>query len=92
MIQSFRHKGLERFYSQGSKSGILPSHAGRLEEILATLEAATAPQDLGLPGLRLHALSGNRQGYWAVRVSGAWRVIFRFEEHHVCEVDYLQYH
>ena len=31
-----------------------------------------------MPGWRLHPLSGNRKGFWAVRVSGNWRIAFRF--------------
>ena len=31
------------------------------------------------PGYALHPLRGDLRGYWAVRVSGNWRVVFRFE-------------
>ena len=33
----------------------------------------------GVPGFRLHPLRGDRVGQWSVRVSGNWRVMFRFE-------------
>jgi proteic killer suppression protein len=92
VIRSFRHKGLERFFQKGSKSGIRPEHAARLRLLLARLHGARTPQDMALPGLRLHALSGERKGCWAVDVSGNWRVVFRFDEHDVVEVDYLDYH
>lgn len=92
MIRSFRHKGLERFFRKGSKSGIRPEHATRLRLILARLHGARIPQDMALPGLRLHALVGERKGYWAIDVSGNWRVVFKFEAQAVVEVDYLDYH
>ena len=47
---------------------------------------------MNLPGFRLHQLSGQLRGYYAVVVSGNWRVIFRFEGGHAIDVDYLDYH
>ncbi|MQT88104.1 hypothetical protein DYL61_16885 [Pseudomonas nabeulensis] len=44
------------------------------------------------PGNRLHALKGKLAGYWAVCVSGNWRVIFRFDGSDAELVDYLDYH
>jgi proteic killer suppression protein len=92
VIRSFRHKGLEKFYRTGSKAGIAAAHAKRLRLILGRLDAAHEPQDMALPGLRLHSLSAAFKGYWAVDVSGNWRVVFRFQEHHAYDVDYLDYH
>ena len=92
MILSFRHKGLERFFEQGRKSGIQAKHANKLRLILGRLNAATAPEDMDLPGLYLHPLSGNRSGIWSVRVSGNWRVTFRFDGSNAEIVDYQDYH
>ena len=66
MIISFIHKGLERFYLTGSKAGIQPEHASKLRRILTVLETAQVPDDMDLPGYRLHPLQGNRQGTWSV--------------------------
>lgn len=92
MIGSFLHKGLERFYVSGNKSGIQPKHAERLRLILARLDAVREPRDMNLPGLGLHKLSGRLRGFWSLEVSGNWRVIFRFEDGNVMDVDYLDYH
>jgi proteic killer suppression protein len=92
MILSFQHKGLKQFYETGSKAGIQPAHAGRLRLILARLEAAREPRDMNLHGLKLHPLTGDMGGAWAVWVSGNWRVIFRFDGPDVIGVDYLDYH
>lgn len=92
MIVSFRHKGLEVFFTTGSKKGIQPAHAGKLANILAFLDAATAPEELNLPAFRLHALKGTLAGHWSVWVNGNWRVIFRFLGHDVELVDYQDYH
>ena len=92
MIVSFRHKGLEKFFVTGRTRGIGAEHARRLRLILARLSASHRPGDMALPGLRLHPLRGSLQGYWAVEVSGNWRVVFRFEGQNAAEVDYLDYH
>ena len=41
---------------------------------------------------RLHPLKGDRAGQWSVRVSGNWRVVFRFEDGEVVDVDLTDYH
>lgn len=92
MVRGFRHKGLARFFETGSKSGIQAQYAERLRLILAQLNAATAPSDMGLPGLGLHPLKGDRKGTWAVKVSGNWRVTFTFVEKDADQVDYEDYH
>jgi proteic killer suppression protein len=47
---------------------------------------------MGLPGLRLHPLKGDRKGYWSVSVSGIWRVTFSFDGPDAIDVDYEDYH
>ena len=92
MIRSFRHKGLAKFFATGSRAGIQGAHAERLRLILAALNAAVAPGDMGLPGLKLHPLKGGRSGTWAVSVSGNWRVTFRFSGKDAVDVEYEDYH
>ena len=64
----------------------------RLENILAVLDAAATPQDVDLPGYRLHSLKGDLKGFWAVTVSGNWRVTFRIKDGSVFDVDLTDYH
>ena len=92
MIISFKHKGLARFFETGTKSGIQAQHAERLRLILGRLNVSISPQDMDLPGLRLHSLKGERKGVWSVWVSGNWRVTFRFVGKDVELVDYEDYH
>jgi len=91
-IVGFRHKGLERFFTRGTTAGIQSKHAKRLRLILGRLSVATEPRDMGLPGLNLHPLKGDRQGTWAVQVSGNWRVTFRLVGPDVSDVNYEDYH
>ena len=92
VIKTFRNKGLERFFSAGSRAGIQPRHAPRLRLILGRLSVATSPDDMRLPGLDLHELRGDRRGTWAVTVSGNWRVTFTVEGRDIARVDYEDYH
>ena len=64
----------------------------KLRDILGVLDRSQRPQDVDLPGLRLHPLKGELKGHCAVMVSGNWRVTFRFEDGDVVDVDYLDYH
>lgn len=92
MIRSFRHKGLELFFLTGNKLGIQAKHAKRLRLILGRLDASLSPDDMNLPGLFLHSLSGQRADIRSVRVSANWRVTFRFHGEHAEVVDYEDYH
>ena len=92
MVKSFRHKGLQRFFLDGTKKGIQPKHAEKLADILDTLDAASEIRDMRFPDSDLHLLKGNFRGFWSVRVSGNWRIVFRFENGDVFDVDYIDYH
>ena len=92
MIQSIRHKGLRRLHEVDDPRGVLTEHAEKLRDILARLDAAGRAEDMDLPGFRLHALKGDRRGYWAVTVRANWRVVFRFADHDALDLDYLDYH
>jgi len=92
MIRSIRHKGLKRLYEDDDPRGVIAEHAEKLRDILVRLDAARAVANMDLPGFRLHALKGELKGFWAVTVRANWRVVFRFAEHDVLDVDYVDYH
>ncbi len=92
MIIGFQHKGLEAFFRTGSLRGIQPAHAKKLRNILGRLDAAFGPDDMNLPGFRLHSLKGDLRDHWSVWVNGNWRVTFRFAGVDAELVDYLDYH
>ena len=92
MIKSFTHKGLEDFFYTGSKKGINPDQAKRLSRITDRLNAANELRDMNYPGSFLHQLSGDKEGLHAVKVSGNWRVFFRFFDGDAYDVDYDDYH
>ena len=92
MIRSFRHKGLDRLYRQSSRKGVPSALVDKIARILARLDAATGPQQMDLPGWRLHPLKGELRGYWSVWVNANWRIVFRFNGADVTEVDLVDYH
>jgi proteic killer suppression protein len=92
VIHSIHHKGLKRLYENDDPRAVIAEHAPKLRDILARLDAAATAADMDLPGFRLHRLTGNRAGFWAVTVRANWRVIFRFVEGDAMDVDYLDYH
>lgn len=92
MIRSFRHRGLKALYEGRTERRVAPDHMERLRDILAVLDRSRAPDDMNLPGFRLHPLKGKMKGYWAVWVSANWRLTFRFEDGHAADVDYMDYH
>jgi proteic killer suppression protein len=92
VIRSIRHKGLRRLHEDDDPRGVFAEHVEKLRDILARLDAARDVSDMDLPGFRLHPLKGDRKGFWAVTVRANWRVIFRFEDLDVSDVDYADYH
>ena len=92
MIQKFKHKGLKRLFESGISSGVNPQHFIRIRKILALLETAETLDDMDLPGLELHPLSGNRKGTWAVKISGNWRITFKIQNGDAFDVNYEDYH
>jgi proteic killer suppression protein len=88
VIQNFRHKSLKRLFEKGETKGVRPDHIEKIENILAVLNQARRPEDMNLPGFRLHAL----KGFWSVTVRANWRVISRFHEGDAYDVDLIDYH
>lgn len=92
MIVSFRHKGLKLFYEKGNSSKLQPQHVSKIRLILTRLDAASAVEDINVPGYALHQLTGNLREYWSVKVDKNYRIIFRFDAENAHDVDYIDYH
>ena len=92
MIVSYRHKGLELYATKGDRSKLQQHYVEKIKLILTRLDAAKTAQTMNQPGSNFHQLSGELQGFYAVKVSGNYRIIFRFEGENAYDVDYLDYH
>lgn len=92
MISLFKHKGLELFFTKSSFKGIPAQYAEKIERILDRLNAAKEPDDMDLPGYKLHSLKGDRKGVYAVSVTGNWRITFEFVGEDAVNVNLEDYH
>ena len=92
MIKSFKHKGLELFFTKSSYKGIPAQYAAKIERMLDRLDAAKTPDDMDLPGYKLHPLKGDRKGAYAISITGNWRMTFHFENEDAVDVNLEDYH
>jgi proteic killer suppression protein len=92
MIRSFRHKGLKLLYYEGDRSKLRPDIAAKVERFFTLLDQADKPEDVDMPGFGLHALKGNKKGFWSVSVSRNHRLIFRLEHGEAYDLDLVDYH
>ena len=92
MIRSFRRKGLKAYFETATTRGIQTKHAERLRRQLAALDRACGPNDLAVPGWRLHPLHGRLRNHWALWVDENWRLTFSFVQDDVELLDYIDYH
>ena len=87
-----KHRALKRFWETGNPRGLPAIMTARLNRRLDRLADAVAPTDLDLPGYRLHPLTGDLAGWWSIRVTVNWRLIFRFADGEAVDVDLVDYH
>ena len=91
MIRSYRQKDvgllLDRKFSRRFQS-IEKTARIRLE----LLNAATSLRDLDLPGLRLEALLGDREGQHSIRINGQFRICFVWRDGEAHDVEIVDYH
>ena len=92
VIRSFRHRGLKALYNRKTACRVAPEHREKLLHILSSLDQSEIPMDMNLPGYQCHRLRGSWKDFYAVSVSGNWRVVFRFDGGDVYDVDYDDYH
>jgi toxin HigB-1 len=92
VIKTFRHKGLKRYFETGDPKEISSEMRKRIQIRLNVLDRAREICDLDLPGFGFHALKGDRRTEFALRVSGNFRLTFRFESGDVLDLDLEDYH
>ena len=92
MIKGFRHRGLKRLFERGDKSQVRADMLDKIENILAVLDHADAPEKMDLPGFRLHPMTGDLRGFWSVTVRANWRIIWRYDGADAVGVELIDYH
>lgn len=58
MVESFRHKGLQALFENGSSAKVQKALAERALRRLDAIDAAKTPGALNIPGFDFHALQG----------------------------------
>jgi len=93
MIETIAHKGLRLLWEKNNSSKLPAEQVEKIKRILSVLNTAKTLDPIkAIPGYRLHQLSGDLKGFWAVWVTGNYRIVFRFEEGSVYEINYIDYH
>jgi proteic killer suppression protein len=94
VIVSIRHKGLKLLWEKGSGSGLPQALVPKISMVMQLINRAKVVEDVNFPGSNLHPLKGGLKGFWAVRISANYRLIFRFDqmECHAMDLDYVDYH
>lgn len=92
MIVNFKHRGLQKLFEENNPKRLPPDMAERIAVILSRLHKAEFIDALNVHSYRLHALKGDRKGIWSITVRANWRITFRFEEGHVQDVNFEDYH
>jgi proteic killer suppression protein len=92
MIRSFKNKGLKRFAETGDGSKLSVQNVEKIRKLLNRLDGCIEPQDMNLPGLYFHELGGDRKGFFSVRVTGNWRITFKWDGRNAVDVDLEDYH
>jgi len=93
MIKSFANKTTEALFTMGKAKRVPNEVAKRAVRKLDMIDSAYRIEDLRVPpGNKLHALTGNREGQWAISVNDQWRICFRFEDEDAFDVEFCDYH
>ena len=83
-------------WTRGDRSKLPTAMVAKIIRVLTIIDALEeVPDDLqNLRSLRPHPLKGNLQGFWAMNITGNWRIIFRFDNISRCayDLDFIDYH
>ena len=91
MIKTFANKQLKALWETGKSKIYARFHAHILRRLDA-LDAATAPEDMNLPGYNYHARRGHSPTCYTVHVNGPWCITYEFRDGDAYVLDFEQYH
>jgi len=93
MIRSFADKNTGKVFYGEMPKGFQSELFGRARRILNRIEAAHDVTDLRVPpSMRLEKLTGDRKGFWSVRINDQFRITFKFKGNDAFEVKFEDYH
>lgn len=93
MIESIAHKGLRLLWEKNDGSKLPHEQIDKIRRILSALNTAKTLEPLRMvPGYKLHSLTGDKKGFWAIWVTANYRICFRFEDGNAFGINYIDYH
>jgi proteic killer suppression protein len=92
MIETIRSKALRLYYEDGNGAKLPHEQLAKIARILSALDAISSEDDIRQLGSGIHKLTGDMKDFWSIKVSANYRIVFRFEEGNVFDVDYIDYH
>lgn len=96
MIISFGNKATTDLFNgiDSRESRKIPSEITKTAlKKLDILNAAEQLDELSVPpGNRLEALKGDLKGFYSIRINSQWRIIFRWDNGNVSQVEIIDYH
>jgi proteic killer suppression protein len=92
MIKTITNKGLRLFYEKGNGSKLPTQYVPKIALFLDALDAVASEQDIIAIGGGVHRLTGNYAGFWSIKVSPNYRIVFRYYKGDIFDIDYVDYH
>ncbi len=97
MIRSFKNKATEDVFNGKSTKVAMKACPKGLWKIAARkfdqLDSASKLEELSIPpGNRLESLSGKRKGQFSIRINDQYRIVFKWTETGIADVDITDYH
>ena len=96
MIRSFGDPATEDLYHKRNTGRVRRFPHDVRRSALRKLDVLNAACQLfelrSPPGNRLEALRGNLRGFYSIRVNNQWRIVFRWLDGDVYEVQLIDYH
>lgn len=92
MIISIRHKGLLLYYESGNGSKLPATFLRKINRVLDQLDAISSVDDIQQMGQGVHKLSGDLADFWSIKITINYRIIFRYENGEIFDVDFIDYH
>lgn len=87
-----KHKALQHYYEAGNGSKLPAQYLRKINRIFDQLDAITSVNDIQAMGSGIHKLTGDLSEFWSITVTPNYRIIFRFENGDVYDIDYVDYH
>ena len=94
MIKTFRHKELKNYWTKNDSSRISSEMVTKIRLLLDLLnDVEQVPQDFEpFRNLRIHLLKGDLKDFGSLDVTSNHRLIFKFENKNVFDIDLLDTH